>query len=249
MDIPEEEYLDIKIVDPYFKIRNSNDKLGILDVKLELKSGKIVNIELQVRETADMHQRILFYASRLVDEQVGSGENYREIKKVISIIICTDHNIIKDSESFHNKYLFYDKNNNSQLTDLLEINVIEVLKLKDEDQSDLATWMRFISMDEADKEGLDMVAKQGNIFEEAVCTYKKLTADEQLRLQLQYDEDVKRDNESVMQAAVNKAKKSGMLSKACEIATNLIQAGMDLNFISKTTGLSEYEVRQLLQNH
>ena len=94
-----------------------------------------------------------------------------------------------------------------------------------------------------------MVAKQGSIFEEAVCTYKKLTADEQLRLQIQHDEDVKRDNASVMEAAVNKAKRSGMFAKACEIANNLIKAGMDLSFISKNTGLSEEEIKELSQNH
>lgn len=94
-------------------------------------------------------------------------------------------------------------------------------------------------MDETDKEGLEMVAKQGSIFKEAVCTYKKLTADEQLRLQIQHDEDVKRDNASVMEAAVNKA--------VFGIAKNLIKAGMDLRFIAKNTGLSEKEIKALAQ--
>lgn len=86
-----------------------------------------------------------------------------------------------------------------------------------------------------------MIAKQGSIFKEAVCTYKKLTADEQLRLQIQHDEDVKRDNASVVRAAVNKA--------IYKIAEKMLMKGQSKSEVSELTGLSEEEIKELSQNH
>jgi len=38
-----DEYADIQIIDPHLKRRRKGDKLGILDVKVRTKAGKIVN--------------------------------------------------------------------------------------------------------------------------------------------------------------------------------------------------------------
>lgn len=94
LDIPRDEYKGIKIVDLHLKTKSPLDKRGILDIKLNTNSGGIVDVELQVRETAGMDKRVLFYASKMISEQISSGEEYEKIKRVISIIICTDHNMI-----------------------------------------------------------------------------------------------------------------------------------------------------------
>lgn len=267
LDIPKEEYFKVEVIDPYFRIRRFNDKLGILDIKLKLKSGKMINIELQVSEVADMEQRVLFYASRMIDEQIGAGQNYSEIKKIVCIVICTDHNLIKDSGSAHNKYFLYDKKTNSMFTSLLEVNVIECLKFSENDESELATWMKFLnSNSEVD---LDMIASKGEAFKEAVCTYKQLTSDEETRLQIQAQEDAIRDNKAVLKAAVVRAEQRGLErgieqgieegiekgikkgiekgenKRNIEIAKNLINMGLSDNQIVSATNLSLNELNKL----
>ena len=54
-----DEYADIQIVDPQLKRRRKGDKLGILDVKVRTKAGKIVNIEIQLQITSEMRERIV----------------------------------------------------------------------------------------------------------------------------------------------------------------------------------------------
>ena len=130
IDIPEEEYSHIEIIDPNLRIDKLDSKSGILDIKLTTKSGQKINIELQVRKASDLKQRILFYASKMVAEQLTEGEKYDKIRKVISIMICTDHNLIEDSKEYHNRYFLYDKNTNSIFSDLLEIDILELKSTK-----------------------------------------------------------------------------------------------------------------------
>ena len=108
IDIPEEEYSNTEIIDPNLRIKS-----GILDIKLTTKNGQKINIELQVRKASDLKQRILFYASKMIYEQLKEGQKYDKTRKIVSIMICTDHNLIEDSREYYNKYFLSDKNANS----------------------------------------------------------------------------------------------------------------------------------------
>ncbi|MCL2220518.1 MAG: Rpn family recombination-promoting nuclease/putative transposase, partial [Chitinispirillia bacterium] len=48
----------ITLVDPHLARDNIDDKLGILDIKLRLKSGKYVNIEMQVGNLKSIFKRV-----------------------------------------------------------------------------------------------------------------------------------------------------------------------------------------------
>ncbi|MDR1627458.1 MAG: Rpn family recombination-promoting nuclease/putative transposase, partial [Oscillospiraceae bacterium] len=71
LDIPEEDYEEIKICDPIFKTEIKDDKIGILDVKVKTKSGKIIDVEMQVAHQGFMEERVLYYISKMISEQLG----------------------------------------------------------------------------------------------------------------------------------------------------------------------------------
>ena len=77
----------------------TEDKLGRLDIKATINSKKVVNIEIQVRDNKDMKQRSEFYGSKLLIEQIGKGESYKEIKPVILINIL-DYNMLEVPEYY-----------------------------------------------------------------------------------------------------------------------------------------------------
>ncbi|MDR1934141.1 MAG: Rpn family recombination-promoting nuclease/putative transposase, partial [Candidatus Accumulibacter sp.] len=58
--------------------------------------GKIIDIEIQLAPTPEMRGRIIFYLAHMVTEQIGRGEDYRQIQRVISILI-TGYEEIRDS--------------------------------------------------------------------------------------------------------------------------------------------------------
>ncbi|MDR2897223.1 MAG: Rpn family recombination-promoting nuclease/putative transposase, partial [Spirochaetaceae bacterium] len=87
LNIPEEEYKTITIVDPNLLRKHKDAKLGILDVRIETTSGISINIELQVDPFTGMEQRILWYTTKLLSEQPVKKQKYHTIKKTISIVI------------------------------------------------------------------------------------------------------------------------------------------------------------------
>jgi len=47
LELPQEEY-ELTFLDTHLKPETEDDKLGIVDVKINTKTGKIINIEIQV---------------------------------------------------------------------------------------------------------------------------------------------------------------------------------------------------------
>ncbi len=87
LNIPHDEYDSLTIIDPHLKPEEKGDKFGILDVKVNTKNGMVINVEIQVMDVPDMPQRVLFYISKMITEQISAGQDYDTIKNVISIII------------------------------------------------------------------------------------------------------------------------------------------------------------------
>jgi predicted transposase/invertase (TIGR01784 family) len=239
IDIPEEEYAHIEIIDPNLRVNKSYGKSGILDIKLTTKNGQRINIEIQIRKASDLKQRILFYASKMIAEQLTEGEKYDKMRRVISIMICTDHNLIEDSKEYHNRYFLYDKNTNSTFTDLLEIDILEFKKVPEKDKSNLATWLRFLNTD--DKEELDKMAVRNVAFESAVCKYKQLTTDERIRMIAENEEKAWKDRQAELDYAMNE----GRYNQKIEIAKNLLDMFIPVDQIKKATGLSKEEIEKL----
>ena len=126
LNLPLDEYDEIQITDPHSKRKYKHDKLAILDVKVKTKTGKIINIEIQLDVPSEMRERIVFYDARLITEQMGSGDDYDVIKKVISIVIAGEIFI----DEYHDVFTFYSSKTSTELTDIVEIHTLELPKLQ-----------------------------------------------------------------------------------------------------------------------
>ena len=166
-------------------------------------------------------------------------------------MICTDHNLIEDSKEYHNKYFLYDKNTNSTFSDLLEIDILELKKVPDKDESNLATWLRFMNTD--DKEELNKMAVRNAALESAVCKYKKLTADERIRMIAEESEKAWKDRQAEIKAAkeegleqgLEQGEEKGRNEREIEIARKMLMKNKDISEIMEFTDLSEEEIQKL----
>ena len=144
LNLPDEEYEHITIVDPYLKRETLDDKLGIVDVKLNMKSGEIVHIEIQVLEQADMPERITYYNSKMLVTQLKSGQSYSELQNTVSIAIA-DFKVVKNSEKYHYVFHIREAETGIKLTDLVEINTLELLKIpRGTDNTKKYEWLQFL---------------------------------------------------------------------------------------------------------
>ena len=192
--LPEDDFGGITIADPVLLPEYVGDKYAVIDVKLQTKSGKIVHIEIQLQITPETCNRIIFYDAKLITEQLGSGDKYNEIQKVISIVI-TEEKIVKNSQKYHHRFIFYDPEAGIEFSDLIEIHTLELMKLPEtEDGTILYDWAKFIAAE--NEEELNMVAERNPQVKKAVVTLQKLSADEQARDLYERREKALRDIDS-----------------------------------------------------
>jgi len=240
LNLSPDEYDEITISNPFLLQEYKGDKLGILDVKVKLKSGKILNIEIQVDPMPFMESRIVFYVSKLITEQIGESDQYDKIKRVISIII-TDHQLIKQSDKFHHKFGLYDIENKVLLTDILEIHTLEIPKARELFEEiqvpnpQLLDWMKFL--DAKTEEELNMLAQKSPVMKRAAMRLLELSADEKARQLYEARLKEQRDNYARERGAIKQ--------NSLDIAKNAIIKGMAIEDIADITGLSYEEVEAL----
>ncbi|MCL2087885.1 MAG: Rpn family recombination-promoting nuclease/putative transposase [Oscillospiraceae bacterium] len=246
--IPHEDYDTITILDPHLLPDYRDGKLGIIDVKLQTKSGKIINIEIQVEHIPQMRERVIFYDAKMVTEQIGASENYEKIKKVISIII-TNHEFIEKSPKYHHRFTLYDADNQVEFTDTIEINTLELPKIPgDSDGTPLWDWMKFL--DAKNEEDLDMAAVANTQVNNAVIRLKELSADERTRMLYESRIKMERDIYSITKGKEDAAEKRGM-ERGMErgkitIARNALRMNIPVADIAKLTNLTPEEIESLL---
>jgi predicted transposase/invertase (TIGR01784 family) len=239
LHIPEDEYEEIEIADPHLLPDYIDDKYGIIDVKLYTKSKKIIHIEIQLQVSPKLKKRIIFYTSKLITEQIGSGSKYDEIQNVISIII-TDKTLIHDSKNYYHRFTFHDREAKIDFSDLIEINTIELDKLPDvADGSSLYDWAKFI--DAKTEEELSMLEERNPQVKEAVVKLRRLSADEQARWEYETKEKIRMDTDMFESWAREKGLEEGKR----EVAKNLLRIKLPLEQIIETTGLSREEIEKL----
>ncbi|MDR1874992.1 MAG: Rpn family recombination-promoting nuclease/putative transposase, partial [Synergistaceae bacterium] len=199
LDLPEEEYDEIDIIDPHLRVDSPNEKLGILDVHIRTKGGRLLDVEIQVARTPFIKERITGYTGKMLGVQLVVGEEYIEMKKVITIVIL-DYNLIEDSDCFHNKYVLYDAKTGSLFTDIMEIHTLEMRKIPkmpentpdmDEKTRQQILWLKFIRSER--EEEVKMLAAENPEIQKAYGVLKKLSEDEQVRLLYESREKAIRD--------------------------------------------------------
>jgi predicted transposase/invertase (TIGR01784 family) len=105
VELPDEEY-ELTFPDTHLKPEAEEDKMGILDVKVRTKTGKIINIEIQVNPVRNIGKRLSFYKSKLITEQIAKSEHYNVIQRVICICI-TGQELFARVKNYLNSFRFF----------------------------------------------------------------------------------------------------------------------------------------------
>ena len=194
VQLPDEEY-EIIFLDTHLKPESEDDKLGIVDVKIKTKTGKIIDIEIQVNPMKNIGRRLSFYKSKLIVEQIGKSENYSKIQRVICVcILCYD--LFTENKDYMNNFQFYNPKNGILFSDIPEeIYTIELLKVPSRnDGNSVWEWLQFLRSKE--KEEFDMVAEMNPEIKKAVDTLYELSADEKVRAEYEMRQKAWRDRAS-----------------------------------------------------
>ncbi|MDR0571588.1 MAG: Rpn family recombination-promoting nuclease/putative transposase [Rickettsiales bacterium] len=237
--LPEEDYEEIYIADTNSRITKVEDKLSVLDLKLKMKTGKIINIEIQIVNEKNLENRIMYYSAGLIREQLKTGEEYKNLNRVINITIINFTLRDKKTNYHHKAGLYYE--DMELMTDLLEINILELPKVSKTIKSKLDVWMNFLKTRE--KEELDVLVQKEPELEDAVIKLVELSEDETLRALAFYREKALKDKNSQLLTAREEGLQEGMNRGRQELINNMLAKGLSVNEISDLTGIDIHEIK------
>jgi predicted transposase/invertase (TIGR01784 family) len=246
LDIPSEDVEQIVILNPYVGLDVPEEKKSIMDIKLELKSQRRINVELQVRDIPDIIPRLHYYKAKMVTEQIGSGDLYTALVPT-SCVAILDYTMY-DNDYCHHAFRYYDRKRDVEFSAYEEIHILEIPKLeRDNSNPALCDWLRFLNA--AKKEEFDMLAETNVAMKKAVGILADLSADDKKRMIAEAREKELRDQISREQGAKRKALAEGLAKgrteRDTEIVRNMLKLGFSLKDVTRVTGLSEAEIAGL----
>ena len=218
-----------------------------------------------------MVNRNIAYTSRLIAEDTRAGEDYRFLKKFISITILGEnllkrnayHSIshlkFEDIEPEKQVEMGYEKEQDL-LTDRVEVHYIELKKFVKKNpkmSSKLEQWLWLIIGEE---EKVKMASEKNKTIEKVVEDLDEMSADQNERLEayrrqlIEWDYEIEKEElkkearEEGLQEGREEGREEGKKEGIQKIAIRMLQEDIDINMIIKITGLKEEEIEKLKKN-
>ena len=249
LGLSSDEITGLELMDKELTKEELSDKSGILDVKLKLANGTVIDIEIQASWNASFVKRTLFYWAKMYTADFKAGESYDNLHKCITINIIADG--FRLNNAVHSEYVLQEKENHTLLTDVVEIHFLDLQAAKrakekeDEEskQNQLLHWLRFIGA--KNKEERAMLATKSPILQmlnEQIDVLSLSPVERKLyESRMKLKSDITTISEDQFKAGLQEGKLEGKL----ETARVLKQLGDPVQKIMQATGLSQEEVEAL----
>ena len=244
-------FRSVEILTPFNLKKNRNLKETIVDVKCITQNGSVVIIEIQLQGNSRFPERILYYWAANYSKLLKHGERYDELTPVISINLL-NFNLDK-TKNIHSCYMLYEMNNKKLLTDHLQIHIIELKKFKKNALSkDLNYWLKIFTSKNLEA-SMSEIVKEKPIMEEVQKKYNNFLKSRLMMMEYEkkeaylYGNQIMLDEERKLGREEGKEEgiKEGIKETKISMAKNMKNDKVDLNTISKYTGLSIEEIEKL----
>jgi len=264
LDSDDEEIESVTIKNPFSQKSFDLDKVVVLDIKAADKSGKIINIEVQLSSTQMFRKRLIYYNSKIIAEQLVEGDIYDILPRVITIAIIVDDILLNEENALHNVYRFRNGRTNGELSDLSEIQIIELKKFDEgkpiSEMSRFERWLRFLKIGDIIMKDESSIPKEMMDVEgmpEAMNWYKKVTAEQEMlwaieaREKYLHDEATRRYDaerkgmQKGLEEGIEKGREEGMREASVEIVKKMLGKNLPEDMIAEISGLTTEEISEI----
>lgn len=249
-----EEIKTLEFKNPYLLRESREDKEEILDIKAELNNHIQCDIEMQIGNYHDLEKRILDSWAKIYRQSIGKSKKYIDMKKTIVIFITTfDVDSLKGLKQYWTKWGIFEENLQIKLTDIFEIDIIELSKAKrllktgaftgTEELKDFRNWVKFLInpqfMEETKMEDVnEEIKKAYEIWQDLSNSEEEREAAERRFMNLGSLEYAKKYE-------YNLGKAEGKAEQQKEIAKKMLDKNIPIDTIVEVTGLSKEEIEKL----
>jgi predicted transposase/invertase (TIGR01784 family) len=238
---------EIQILNPFSDRECPDEKLVILDIKASDGQGRLFNIEVQLAPKAGYIGRVIYYLAKLYSGQLEPGESFTRLAKTIGISIL-DFTLFENTCDLHNIYRLLNTQSHHELTDILELHFIELVKFDRYKPHELRTpfekWLYLLKFGDLYGNMLEPIPQE--LKEEegivmAIDAYRKASSDNYVRQLIELREKAAHDAATDREEAREKGRAEGH----ADVARRMKELGFDTTAIMRATGLSEEEISGL----
>ena len=253
-----EESLDLKVN----KILSNNIELPVehikerrkyLDLILDTNKG-IINVEVNHGFKDEIPNRNLLFFCKLISSSTKRSKSYLDIKKHIQLNITWNlqryFNFDITKRKIIKCHIKDDDTNNNIHDDIFEIVHINMDYYKNVwyhgDVEKENPFLMLLAADEFDK--MEKISKGDKIMEDLSKKVKKLNQDQEiLDVIIENEDELIRNTlyEKAIQKGISQGISQGIEQKATEIAKKMLKEKLDIELISKITGLYKEDIEKL----
>ncbi|APR97975.1 Rpn family recombination-promoting nuclease/putative transposase [Wolbachia endosymbiont of Folsomia candida] len=227
----------------------ASDKQSIVDVLCKDLSGVRYVVEMQLARDKGFEKRAQYYAARAYSRQIDKSGRYIDLKTVYFIAI-SNCNLFPDQLDYISTHNVRDIRTNGCYLKDLQFVFIELPKFpkdkEDELENIIEKWCYFFKYaEESTDEDVQKVTQKAPIIKQAYSELDKFNWSE--KELINYEEEILRisKEEAILEYKLDLATQKGAMKAKIEVAKNLFKAGVSIDVISQTTGLSFDEIKQL----
>ncbi|MDR2645653.1 MAG: Rpn family recombination-promoting nuclease/putative transposase [Holosporaceae bacterium] len=222
-----------------------DDKASRLDVRATCNDDTEIDIEIQCKNTGEIPERAMYYLANMIPHTVEANESYKA-SKVIGIWIL-GKNVTDRKDAIGEAYMTFqatDCDPYQILTETARIIFIELEKFnpKNADARDLLTaWLSFLK----DPIFIDESFLKVEEVKGALERLKYISADKEIRAMADLRQRTINDRNSEMIVAREEGREEGIAEGKREATLSMLINGLPVDIISKCTGLSIEDIKNL----
>ena len=246
--ILEKEIIELQILNPNLIQDTYKTRGQRLDLLVKTKD-EIINVELNSNYNETIMIRNLHYVFKLASENTKRGNKYKIDNKIVQINLNFSNSKYEKCE-----YLLYDKRNELILTDYIKIYKIGIDKYIKNYYNNGKKFTKgedLIIMLDLEKKELEELSEKSEIVDNFKEDVIKANEDEFVVEWISHEEEQKQYEEVLYEKGLSQGKQQGLsegiekglMKKSNEIAKKMLELNMDLETISKVTGLTIDEIK------
>ena len=242
--------------------------MPILDIKAKEKTGRWINVEMQIGDDLYFDKRAIYYWSKLVTEQLSEGRMYKELQKTISINIL-GFNFVPDDSVYHNCYKIINirTKEDDKLHDIFELYYIELKKFKkkyNEIATALDRWATFMTRaHEIDKNNIPQELLKDKAIIKAIAAVDRMFDEEERSIYesrmeaiANIESRIASANEKGMEKGMEKGIEKGIEKERIKrkkdkqkMIQKMHQADASIEFIAQVTELKPEDIKVILDDN
>ena len=217
------------------------------DILAKTDNGISINIEMQYRKNRNLKDRIIYYSDRINVNEYKVGQQYGD-RKIISIWVFAN-NFTERKEAISEIFPCFKENKEDKwevFTENKRIILFELQKYKVDNENFrdiLSGWVNFLQTPEILDN--DIIKPNNKELEKAIEKLEYISKNQQEKYIIDSFNDYERDYYNDLNYEKEEGLKEGEKNKSIEIAKNMLKEGLDVNLISKLSGLTIEEVEKL----